>query len=134
MYTDNSIFQDQRVNSINDMLWEKADEYGRLESTDIDLSTVMCLSGMAAKILQGGDPEPVKNIIHVTNSEEIFKWISENVRSFLLPQQVLRFTNKLIIVYPFMIMEIHYMPGSLTIITQDGIRVQDSDTIPEELL
>jgi hypothetical protein len=134
MYTDNSIFQDQRVNSINDILWEKADEYGRLESTDIDLNAVMCLSGMASRILQGGTPEDVKNVIHVTNSEEIFKWISENVRSFLLPQQVLRFTNKLIIIYPFMIMEIHWIPGSLTIITQDGIRVQEASTIPEELL
>jgi hypothetical protein len=134
MYTDNSIFQDQRVNSINDILWEKTDEYGRLPSTDIDINTVFCLSGMAARILQGGDPDPVKNVIHVTSSEEIFKWIGLNVRSFLFPRQTMRFTQKLIIEYDFMIMEIHLVDGPLTIVTESGIKVQEIDTIPAELL
>ncbi len=131
MYTDNEIFGDSRANAVCDRI------YFELQNAfpGLNLSTVFCLTGRAAGILQSTKiTGPCLNIVFITNNEDIFNFTSSGLAKKLQNSGVIRFKERIIYYMGFTIIEFWYKSGKLDIVNVGGVDLQDISFIEEILL
>lgn len=131
MYTDNNIFGDSRANAICDRI------YFELQNAfpGLNLSTVFCLTGRAAGILQSDKINgPCDNIVFITNDNDVFSFISSVLPKSISNNGIMRFKERIIYYLGFTILEFWITNNALHVIENSGIDVQDVSFIEEILL
>lgn len=131
-YKDNSIFENEQINAICDILFEKLVIQFPPDISDVDNDYVykgIILSGRGAAILQGATATDLKNIIFQTYQTEIYTYLKTALAEiFKCPVIVF---NERILFYPFgHYFEIWWSSDPLEEKLHSGIYIQQTASIP----
>lgn len=121
-------FANTACNAIIDAL---QNEFGVSET-----NAAFALSGIVAKYLQNPtDNTSVRNISFVTNDTQIYAYLEANVSSIANPLNVIAYADRLQIrLVANVFIEVWSVTGTLATVTNNGIVLQTSATIPAALL
>lgn len=130
------IFADAKVNALADKLiyllkqqFPPADE-----ETPSIIDSKFGLTGKAAFILQDTGSGNCNQVVFITNDQEVFDYIAANLKSIFLPKKTATFKERLLIELDYVKIEIWIKNVNLTWVIQDGVNLQESEKIPNELL
>ncbi len=139
-YKSEHIFQDDRINSLIDYMFDKIIEafpppLESEEGNDHVLAHVV-LSGRCAGIMQGEDPQDTKNIMFETDKPEFYLWCAKNLGR-IFDCQLIAYKERLLFYPRGYFFELWYTDEDnlYAIKTEDSeIFVQHIDNIPEQTL
>ncbi|WP_329805392.1 hypothetical protein [Flavobacterium facile] len=135
-YMTGSIFADAKVNFLADKLIYLLKEQfpPEDEKTPSIIDSKFGLTGKAALILQGTGNGNCNQVVFITNQQEIFDYISANLKSIFLPKKIAIFKERLLIELDYVKIEIWIKDVTLSWVVQYDVNIQESAKIPTELL
>lgn len=101
---------------------------------ELDVNTVMCLTGRAAAELQGADPLPCAQVVFLVNDPELYSFVQGTLPKKLANKGVLKFKERTVFYLEGCVLEIWYQAGAIDIQVYAGVYVQNIDDINEILL
>lgn len=135
-YTDNTIFENQQVNALCDLLFTKLVAQFPPAAGDPNNFYIykgIILSGNGAKIMNGATPSNLKNIVFECDQLDVFEFLMAKIQK-ILPGKTIKFKNR-ILAYPFdHHFEIWYNPTLNKETLNSGIYVQLTAFINPETL
>lgn len=135
-YIDQEIFQDNRINSICDLIYQELyAAFPPTESQDPNyIYLAFLLSGRAGAILQGATEQPILNVIFETNNTILYDWCKTVLPSKLAQCKYINFKERMLLYPQDLFFEIWF---SETLDAQNysgNIYSQKTSLIPEETL
>lgn len=129
-FTDNSVFKNHAINIVGNLFYDSV----IAEYPAKDFTSLMAVTGKTSRVAQGEATGEVPNLAFITSDADYFSFLSENVKSIFNPDKVVRFKNTLQFSKYNFNFELHKSATALTIVTQDGLYLQNTSEIPSVIL
>lgn len=130
-FTSGQLFTDSKVNSLCDrLIYFLNQEF----TTNGYLNNHFGLSGKAAFILQNGGSGNANQVVFITNSQDIYNFLLENIYALLKPMRFIKFKERLLLEFEFVNVEIWLTDVNLSFIILNDVQLQEKDKIPTILL
>lgn len=129
-FTDNKVFNDNRINVVANTLYNAAIE----EFPALSVSSLLCVTGTTAKVIQDAVVADAPNLAFITSRKTIIDYFFANAKTLFKPDEITRLKNTLQFKKDGFCYEIHY-DGTLSLILEvSGVYVQDDSEIPSNIL
>jgi hypothetical protein len=130
------IFADSKVNALTyRLIYLLKEQFPPIDDkTPSIIDSKFGLSGKAAEILQDTGNGNCNQVVFITNDQEIFDYISANLKHLFLPKKTATFKERVLIDMDYVKIEVWIKNINLTWVVQNQINIQESNYIPTELL